>query len=305
MDPEQVLSRIDRTEYPWTPKQHPVDRSGHRMAYLDEGDGPVVVFVHGNPTWSFVWRHFVAGLEGVARRIAPDHIGFGCSDKPRDPAYYTLERHIRNLSALLRHLDVQDVTLVCADWGGPVGLGWAVRNPERVSRLVLMNTWAMRSDGLLRFPLDFRMLRSPGFGEILVQKHNWWVERHLPDGVADRSRLTDAVMDAYRAPFPFPDDRVGVLRFMRMVPRRSGDEAYELFGEIEAGLERLDVPAHIFWGERDPGLPPRVADYFARLLPGAREADVVRLPGAGHVVQEDAHEEIVPRLRAILTGGSG
>lgn len=296
MDPAQVLSRVDRAAYPWTPKQYAVDRNHHKMAYLDEGTGRPIVMVHGNPTWSYIWRDFVKGLSSHARCIVPDHIGFGCSDKPRDGTYHTLERHIRNLTALLRHLELDKVTLVLSDWGGPIGLGWATRNPEKVERLILMNTWGMRSDGLLKFPMSFRALRSPGMGEILIQKHNLWVERFLPLGIAKKERVTEGLMDAYRAPFPFPDDRAAILRFMRMVPIRGGDESYETMGEIEAGLEALDVPVDIFWGGKDSALTPRVAHYFADLLPQGDPDEVITLGDAAHFVQEDAHEAIVPRL---------
>lgn len=301
MDPEQVLSRVDRGEYPWTPERHGVDRQHHKMAYLDEGDGPPVVLVHGNPTWSYTWRNFVKTLRPRTRCIAPDHIGFGCSDKPRDPTYHSLERHIRNLTSLLRHLELDKVTLVLADWGGPVGLGWATRNPEKVERLVLLNTWAMRSEGLLKFPLSFRLLRSPGVGEILIQKHNLWVERFIALGMAKRDRVTETLLEAYRAPFPFPDDRAAILRFMRMVPMRGGDESYETMGAIEAGLERLDVPVQLYWGARDQALTPRVAEYFADLLPQASREGIVTLPDVGHFVQEDAHEVIAPRLLGSLS----
>ena len=300
MDPDEVLAHVDRTEYPWTPKRHVVDEQGHAMSYLDEGKGPPILFVHGSPTWSYLWRNFVKGLSGKARCIAPDQIGFGCSDKPREPAYHTLERHILNLTSLMRGLDTEPVTLVVQDWGGPIGLGWAVRHPQKVARIVLLNTWGMRPDGLLKLPLLFRLARSPGLGEIIIQKHNQYLERVLPMGVADKKRLTPKLMQAYRAPFPFPDDRVAILRFVRMVPERMGDESYDILGEIEAGLAKLDVPVKIVWARKDPAFGMRIAHRFADLLPQADPKDIVQLPDASHFLQEDAHEKIVPEIAGFI-----
>lgn len=297
MDPGPVLARVDRTEYPWTPKRVTVDGDGNKMAYLDEGSGPAVLMLHGNPTWSYLYRNVVKGLSDSARCVAPDHIGFGCSDKPRDPLYHTLERHIRNLTAFVREAGLDDVTLVCHDWGGPIGLGWAVRNPQRVKRVVLLNTWAMRPDGLVKIPWAFKAVRSPGVGEILIQKHNLIVEKGIPMGIVDKDKVTARLMEAYRAPFPFPDDRVGLLRFIRMVPARAGDEGYETFGEIEAGLRDLDVPVEAYWARRDFAFPKRIAHRFMELMPQGDAARITDVPDASHFLQEEAHETIVAAIR--------
>lgn len=300
MDPETVLRHVDRAEYPWTPKRMAVDQDGHEMAYLDEGKGKPVLFVHGNPTWSYEWRHLIKGLQKKHRCIAPDHIGFGCSDKPREPSYYDLERHIRNLSTLVRELDLKKVTVVVHDWGGPIGLGWAVRAMERVARVVILNTWAMRPDDLLELPWWYRMSRGPGVGEILYLKHNVLVEKGIPRLIHDKSKVTPALMDAYRAPFPFPDDRTGILRFTRMVPTRMGDESYEILGSIEAELPKLDVPVDIFWGRKDPAFGKKIAHRFCELLPQADAADIVDLHDASHYVTEDAGEVILEHLKKSL-----
>lgn len=296
MDPAPVLARVDREEYPWEPKRLIVDDAGHEMAYLDEGTGAPILMLHGNPTWSFLYRRVLKGLNGSTRAIVPDLIGFGCSDKPRDPGYYSLERHIRNLTHLVRELDLDDVTLVCHDWGGPVGLGWAVRNPAKVKRLVLLNTWAMRPEGVMPLPWAFKALRSPGVGEILVQKHNLMVEKGIPMDIADKGLVTERMMESYRAPVPFPDDRVGILRFMRMLPSRPGDESYEDLGEIEAGLGQLNVPTHIVWSGASGDWTKVSAMRFARLLPQGDEGSVRHIPHSGHFLPEEAHEEIVSVL---------
>lgn len=300
MDPATVLDRIDRHEYPWDPKVHPVDEQGHSMAYVDTGTGEPIVLVHGNPTWSYLWRNVIKGLEKKHRCIAPDLIGFGCSDKPHDADYYSLDRHIRNLGALIRHLDLDKVTLVVQDWGGPIGLGWAVRNPDKVARLVILNTWGQRPDGLMGIPWWYRLARSPGMGEILYLKHNVMVEKGIPQLIADKDKVTPELMDAYRAPHPFPDDRVGILRFVRMVPCRVGDECYDELGEIEAGLETLDVPVGIVWARKDPAFRKAIAHDLATKLPRGDPDRIVDLPDANHFLQEDDPESIVRETLRVM-----
>lgn len=294
-----VLRNVPRANYPWTPRRFVVDEIGHRIAYLDEGDTQAkqaVVFLHGNPTWSFLWRAVIRSLDDDVRAVAVDHVGFGTSDKPHDPAYHTLDRHIRNLTALIRHLDLEKVHLVAHDWGGPIGLGWAVRNPDKLAGLVLMNTWGMRPNHIFHLPAWYRLLRSPGMGEIMIQKHNLAVDRLLRFAYADPARVRPEILDAYRAPFPYPDDRTAVLRFARMVPVRPGDETYEDLGAIEAGLPELDVPTRLLWGARDHVYPRTVGTRLAELLPRAAPDDPNVIADTGHMVPEEAPGEVLRAL---------
>ncbi len=299
---DPVLRNVPRANYPWTPKRFAVDEIGNRMSYLDEGDpgnDEAVVLLHGNPTWSFLWRAVIRELIPSMRVIAVDHIGFGTSDKPRDPSYHSLERHIRNITALIRHLGLQKVHLVVHDWGGPIGLGWAVREPERLAGLVLTNTWAMQPNNTFRLPAWYRLLRSPGMGEIMIQKHNVAVDRLLRFAYADLHHVRPEILDAYRAPFPFPDDRIAILRFARMVPVRAGDESFDGLGEIEAGLGGLDVPTHLVWGERDHVYPRAIGERLAKLLPRAPPQGPTVVPQTGHLVPEEAPGEIVKAIQDI------
>lgn len=297
-----VLRNVPRANYPWRPKRFTVDEAGNRIAYLDEGDPDdpqPVLLLHGNPTWSFLWRAVIRALVPERRVIAVDHVGFGTSDKPRDPAYHTLDRHIRNLGSLARHLGLANVHLVAHDWGGPIGLGWAVRHPQLLAGLVLTNTWAMRPDSIFHLPAWYRMLRSPGMGEIMIQKHNFAVDRLLRFAYADPNRVRQEIMDAYRAPFPFPDDRIAVLRFARMAPVRPGDESYEELGQIEAGLSKLDVPTRLIWGAQDRLYPRAVGGRLAELLPRAAPEDPTIVPNTGHLLPEEAPGELVEAIRSI------
>lgn len=305
MRDDSVLRQVPRAHYPWTPVHHPVDGDGHRMSYLDEGKptgseknkGEAIVLLHGNPTWSFLWRAVIRELPITTRVIAVDHIGFGASDKPHDPSYHSLERHILNLTALLRHLELDRVHLVAHDWGGPIGLGWATRNRDRLASLVLTNTWAMRPDAGFHLPAWYRLLRSPGMGEIMIQKHNVAVDRLLRFAYADTKRVREPIMDGYRAPFPFPDDRTAMLRFARMVPLRPGDESYEELGEIEAKLGTLDVPTELVWGSWDHVYPRAVGRRLAKLLPNASPTAPTVVPRTGHLLPEEAPGEIIKALR--------
>lgn len=199
--------------FPFRSKFHAVE--GVKLAYVDQGRGEPVVLLHGNPTWGYLYRKFIPPLARANRVIVPDHMGFGRSDKPLDPSRYRLARHIANLESLLLKLNVQNATLVMQDWGGPIGLGFAVRHPHRVKRLVILNTWAWVIPAGTRIHPLLEQFRQPGTGEALVQGLNLFVEGFLPAGIHKKERVTAALMRAYRAPFPDWNSRVGILAFPR------------------------------------------------------------------------------------------
>ena len=263
-----------------------------RLHYVDEGprDAAPILFVHGNPTWSYLWRRPIAALSEQGRRcVAFDHMGFGRSDKPPTPARYTLQTHVDNALALIDELDLRDATLVAHDWGGPIGLGALVRQPERFSRAVLMNTWAWELPSFL--PAFLREFRTEGLGEILALGGNLFVES-IPGGMATRD--TDPVMmDAYRAPFPDYWSRVGTLAFQRDIPLTERDRSAALMGSIHDRLEQLDLPLTLLWGMRDPVFRPVFIDQWKELFPDAR---VVELADASHFVPEDRPDAVIDVL---------
>jgi haloalkane dehalogenase len=279
------------------------DTDGGRLHYVDEGaaQGRPVVLLHGNPAWSYLYRRFVEPITGAGHRaIAVDLLGFGRSDKPEDPAAYTIAGHVARLGALLDSLDLRDACLVVHDWGGPIGLPWAGHNPDRVSRLMILNTFAPRLPGPMGRGLTLRIFRTPGLGELAVKARAGLTEDFLlRAGVRHRDRLDDAAKRAYRAPHPTRASRAGVLAFPRQVPLAPDDPVAELSATTAAGLERhfRDRPARICWGMRDILFGEQVLDQWRALLPGA---PVTRLEDAGHFVQEDAHERVVPELLALL-----
>ena len=263
-----------------------------RLHYVDEGpaDAPPLLFVHGNPTWSYLWRRPVAELSAKGRRcVAFDHMGFGRSDKPPLLARYTLQAHIDNALVLVDELDLRDVVLVAHDWGGPIGLGAMLERRERLRGLVLLNTWAWELPSFV--PPFVREFRTQGLGEILALGGNLFVES-IPGGMADRN--TDPVMmDAYRAPFPNYWSRVGMLAFQRDIPLTERDRSARLMGTIYERLLGLDLPVTLIWGMRDPVFQPVFLDQWCELFPQAR---VVKLDDAAHFVPEDRPDAVIEAL---------
>ena len=273
-----------------------------RLHYVDEGprDGRPVVMLHGNPAWAYLYRGFVPPLvEAGHRAIAVDLLGFGRSDKPDDAAAYAIDRHVTRLLGLLDSLDLRDACLVVHDWGGPIGLPWAVRNPDRVSRLMILNTFAPRLPGPMGRAFTLRALRARGVGEVIATVRDGLTEDFLlRAGVRNRHRLGDDVKRAYRAPHPDRASRTGILAFPRQVPLSRDTPVAALTRATADGLEQhfRDRPATICWGMRDILFREPVLDLWRQLLPGA---GVVRLEEAGHFVQEDTPERVVEELLAL------
>jgi pimeloyl-ACP methyl ester carboxylesterase len=259
-----------------------------RLHYVDEGsrEEPTILMVHGNPTWSFMYRRPIADLTARGHRcVAFDHMGFGRSDKPPRLRTYTLQRHIENLGRLIDELDLREVVLVAHDWGGPIGLGALLKRRERLRAAVLMNTWAWELPSFL--PPFLREFRTEGLGEILALAGNLFVEA-IPGGMASRD-IDPAMMDAYRAPFPDYWSRVGTLAFQRDIPLTERDRSAPVMSEIHEHLPELGVPATLVWGMRDRVFQPVFLEQWRQLLPDAK---VVELPDAGHFVVEDRPDAV-------------
>lgn len=266
-----------------------------RLHYVEEGDGDPVVMLHGNPTWSYLYRRFLPAIaEAGHRGIALDHMGFGRSDRPPGHGRYTLGRHIENLVAFVRELDLENITLVVQDWGGPIGMGMAVREPDRVARLVIMNTWiGVLPDGI-RLPFHQPFLQ-PGLGEILALGANLFVEAMFA-GMRTES-ASPLVAEAYRAPFPDYYSRVPILAFARDIPIGDHHPSAPAMREIGEKLPELHRPTLLVWGMRDPVLPPPILEGWKALYP---QAEVLELPDARHFLQEDEPEPISARIVEFL-----
>jgi haloalkane dehalogenase len=254
--------------------------------------------VHGNPTWSFLYRNFVPPLvESGHRAIAIDHLGFGRSDKPNRPELYTIERHAKRAEALLESLDLREATLVPQDWGGPIGLWWATRHPERMRGLFILNTFAHRPRERVKLPLPLRLFRTPGVGEVMVKGLDLFKRVFLfRAGVVHHDRLTPEIKRAYRAPHPSWSSRTPILVFPREIPSGPEGPVSDLTAEIEERLERdfRSKPVAIAWAMKDIAFTEEVLE--RAWLGTFPDAPVLRLEDAGHYLQEDAHERIVPAL---------
>jgi cis-3-alkyl-4-acyloxetan-2-one decarboxylase len=281
--------------FPFTP--HYFDHNGFQMHYVDEGSGEPIVLVHGDPTWGYLYRNFIHALARRQRCIVPDHMGMGKSGIPQEPYPYRLEHHIANFENLLLHLDLRNVTLVLHDWGGPVGLGFATRHPERVKRLVLMNTWAFAPWPGGTFPRLLEMIRSAR-GEKFVLEKNGYLEPALLGTTFHIENLTQEVMDAYRAPFPTPESRLALLCWSRDIPVSEADPSYAEMRRIERGLPQfLDTPTLLVWGMRDPVLSEPVLRTWQSIYP---HAITYEIEDASHFLQEDAPARIVSRIEEFL-----
>jgi len=280
------------TRPPWVPQDlYPfesryADVDGARVHYVDEGTGPPLLLLHGNPTWSFLYRDIIRGLRDRYRCLAVDYPGFGLSRAA--PGYgYTPAEHAGVLEQLVAQLDLDDVTMMVQDWGGPIGFAVATRHPGRFAAFVVGNTWAWpKSDpGTQVFS---RLLGGP-VGAFLIKRRNVFVERILPGGVR-RTTLPEAVMNAYRGPFPDPASRLPVHVFPREILR-----SIPFLAEVERGLPALrDRPALIVWPTKDVAFREPERRRWEQVFPNHR---TVLLPGAGHYIQEDAAEEIVAAIR--------
>ncbi len=282
-----------RAQYPWSGAAL-VAPDGHALHYLDEGprEAPPLLMVHGNPTWSFYWRNLVKAFAPEYRCVVPDHVGHGLSERPAS-ADYRLQQHIDNLVALIDHLDLERLTLVVHDWGGPIGLGAGVARRERVARLVIFNT----SVFLERVPFAIRVLRWSGFGDLAVHRLNAAVE-----GAIQRSlthRLPAAVAAGYRAPYRTPAERTGHLAFFRDIPIEEGHPSRPTILGLTESVPRAfaEVPTQFLWGDQDFVFTPRFLARWQELMP---HAEAHRLAHAAHWVVEDAHEEIVVKMRDFL-----
>jgi haloalkane dehalogenase len=281
-----------RSLYPFS--SHEMSLAGLRYHYLDEGQGEPLLMVHGNPTWSFYWRNLVRDLRSDYRCIAVDHMGCGLSDKP-EPYPYTLQQHIDNLAQLVESLDLHGVTLLVHDWGGAIGLGTALRLPERFARLVLFNTGAFPPPFV---PLRIRMCRTPLVGSWAMRRLNAFARAALTMASEKPDRMTPTVKAGLLAPYDSWANRVAIDAFVRDIPFTTAHPTWHVLEQIESGLTSLsDRPVQMIWGMKDWCFRPSCLERFEKHFPNA---EVHRLADAGHYVVEDAHERIVPLLREFL-----
>ncbi len=271
--------------YPYEP--HYVEVDGLRLHHLDEGSGRTVVCFHGEPDWSYLYRHMLDALVASGHRVVcTDLPGFGRSDKPTDQEWYTYERHVEYVTQHLDQLDLDDVTVVVQDWGGPIGLRWAVEHADQVGRLVILNT------GLFLGRVSKGFMAWRNFAERTPD---------LPIGMimqgATTTDLPPEIVAAYEAPFPTPESKAGAQRFPLLVPLTPDEPIVADQLAVKDALSKWDKPALVAFSDSDPVFPyPKAGDVFTDLIPTAGEQ--VRIEGAAHFLQEDRGPEIVEAMLA-------
>jgi haloalkane dehalogenase len=272
--------------YPWASHEHEFE--GHRLAYLDEGEGDPVLLLHGEPTWSYLYRKVLPPVADVARVVAPDYLGFGRSDKPTDPGWYSYDRHAASIRSLVDALDLRRLTIVVQDWGGPIGMRIAAEAPDRVDRLVVLNT-AIGAGRMPEVWLRFRELMRHVGTDIQPSR---LVEISCSRAVAED------VLAAYDAPYPDAASKAGVVAFPEHVPAEPDHPNAPALMRVRDAMARWEKPALVLFGDSDPIFPPAAAERMAELIPGAGPAELVA--DAGHMVQEDAGEEVGERIARFL-----
>ena len=286
-----------KKEYPFTGKR--LDIKGHSCHYLDEGEGAPVVMVHGNPSWSFYYRNLVMALRDRYRCIVPDHIGCGFSDKPSDKQYhYTLSQRVDDLEYLLDRLGItENVTLVLHDWGGMIGMAYAVRHPERIKRLVIMNTSAFHLPRSKPLPIGLRICRDTPIGTLLVRGINSFSKAASYIG-CKRHPMSATLRSLYQLPYNSWRNRIATLRFVQDIPLLPGDRGFVLVSSISAGIGIFRaLPMLICWGDLDFVFDRHFLTEWVERFP---KAEVHRFADCGHYILEDAKDDVVPLISSFL-----
>jgi pimeloyl-ACP methyl ester carboxylesterase len=282
-------SWIDRESYPFTSQY--IDVPDGRMHYVDEGQGETLLMLHGTPMWSYLYRHLISGLRDRYRVVVPDHLGFGLSDKPAHYSYRPQDQ-ARNVAAFIRQLDLHDITLVVHDFGGPIGLSYALEEPDNIRRCVIFNTWLWPLQDDFEKVLVGRLLGSP-LGRWLFMRFNFEVNVITPAAFGDRSKLTRANHDHYRQPLQDRTARHAVWVYAKEL--LGSRDWYQGLWDQRAVLG--NIPALIVWGMKDPVFGKKYLDRWQSILP---EAQTVTLPETGHYVQEEAGARLLPHLELFL-----
>lgn len=272
---------IDRTEYPFA--SHYFQTVAGKLHYVDEGSGEAVVMLHGNPTWSFLYRKLIKRLSPNYRCIAPDYIGFGLSDKPTDWSYLP-EEHAKNLDALIAHLGLKDITLVVGDWGGPIGMQYAVDHPQNVKRLVVTNTWAWPVDKDFHY-VSFSALMGGLIGRFLIRHFNFFVNSFMRVAFGDKRKLGEHAHRHYRNALPTAASRKGCHVFPKQIVASTPwlEKVWRKMGLLK------DKPALLVWGMKDVAFREKELKRWQTTLPNSI---TLRLNMVGHFIPEEAPDEL-------------
>lgn len=270
-----------------------------RQHYVDAGNGEPIIMLHGNPTWHYYYRNLINLLKDHYRCIVPDHIGCGYSDKPPLSHYdYSLKSRINDIETLLDHLNIKsNITLILHDWGGMIGLGYAARHPERIRRIIAMNTSCARLPTGKRFPLSLRLGRNTKLGKWLILKHNLFC-RLAARWCVTRKPLPPEVRAMYLKPYDSPENRIAVLKFVQTIPLSPQDEGWEILLQVEESLAKLrHLPTLLLWGMKDFVFDQHFLNVWRKNFPGA---EIHTWQDCGHYLLEDASDEVLQVIQQWL-----
>lgn len=277
-----------------------LDLGGNRMHYLDEGpqDAPIVLMLHGNPTWSFYYRNIVIALRDRFRCIVPDHIGCGLSDKPDDDHYsYTLRQRVADIESLIAQVNpTRPIHLIVHDWGGMIGFGWASKSPDEIASMVIANTAAFAIPEQKKLPFGLWLARDTFVGAFLVRAFNAF--SGVASRIAFKKPVSDQVRKGYTGPYDSWANRIATLRFVQDIPLKQGDPGFEI---IEATEQRLplfaDKPCILVWGEKDFVFDLHFLKKWKGILP---KAEVLSYPDCGHYILEDGGAPLTQKITEFL-----
>lgn len=278
--------------YPF--KSNFLEIKGHQYHYVDEGKGEPIVMVHGNPTWSFYFRRLITAFSPKYRVIAPDHMGCGLSDKPQD-LDYCLETHIENLETLLISLKLEKITLVLHDWGGAIGMGFAVRYPNKIKNIVILNSGAF---SMHHIPLRIAVGKIPWLGEKLIRNLNLFCK--LATSMAVTKKMSPEVKKGFLLPYQTFEDTIAVYKFVKDIPLRPEHPSFEVLLQVEHGLWMFrEYPVCIIWGMKDWCFSQRFLDRWMLYYP---QSQIFPIRDAGHYILEDAPDEVISHVKRFLEG---
>lgn len=283
----------ERFEYPFEDRYEEID--GVRIHYVDEGSGPTILMVHGQPTWSYLYRKMIPPLVAAGYRcVAPDLMGFGLSDKPPQESVYTLRRHVELVTGLVEKLKLKGITTVGQDWGGPISLRYAIDHQDNVRALVILNTLVRPISVPLFFSLIFR---SGGFSSFLIRRLDLFRKMAFRGGLMFKRALDSRAREQYKMSHPTAASRAGIAAFPKMIPTSEGHPNYEYVAEIDATLREWDIPVLVMFSDKDIAFKVDEGQRIAEMVPNGRFQAVLN---AGHYLQEDAGEEIADRMVTFL-----
>ena len=269
----------------------------HKMHYVDQGDKkkPPMVMVHGNPTWSYYYRGLIKAFSNEYRCVVPDHMGMGMSDRPSDKEYeYSFKQRVDDLESLIEHLELGDnITLVVHDWGGMIGMAYATRHPEKIKRLIVLNTGAFHLPNTKKMPWQLNFCRLPLIGEIFVRGFNGFSGDAVKSCVT-RKKMKSEIKRGYLEPYNNWKNRIAVARFVQDIPLKRSDRGYRIISEVQATLKQFnDIPVMMCWGMKDFCFDHHFLRVWQEYIPSAT---VHKFEDCGHYILEDAGDEVVTHM---------